>query len=310
MIPFDYTTSNLYTAGYQPNTIQVSDTGLSMMFRKQLFEKAISVFDFTLPETWDKDFFRFVLFMHGSITIFESSRFGVIPQYGALSGYNVFYMPDEAIVSNPLLPDVQRLKIGKDCEVIKLRPDFSGIMDIVGYYADQMALITETFTCDVQNSKLAYIFAAQNEAQAQAYKKMYDNIYKGEPNIVIDKKLLGPDGEPQWQTFNQNLKQTFIGDVLIDSLNAVEDRFCTLVGINNANTDKKERLISSEVNANNAEVKALSSVWLDEIQKGIQKANDMFGLSLAAKLSEVGKGVNENGQSVGTGNVQGKPTSF
>lgn len=306
---FDYTLSNLYTAGQQPNTIHVSDTGLSYMFRKQLFEKAISVFDFSMPDNWDKDYFRYSLFMFGNVTIFDSGVFGVIPQYGALSGYNVFYMPDEALVANPLLPAINRLKIGRDCEVIKLRPDYSGIMDIVGYYADQMALITETFTCDIQNSKLSYIFMATNEAQAQAYKKMYDSIYKGEPNVVIDKKLLGPDGEPQWQSFNQQLKNTYIGDLLIDALNAVEDRFCTLIGIDNANTDKRERLISSEVEANKAETKALSTLWLDTMQKGIRKANEMFSLDLSVKLSQVGKGVAPNGQSVNIGDVQGKSAS-
>lgn len=306
---FDYTLSNLYTAGQQPNTIHVSDTGLSYMFRKQLFEKAISVFDFNMPDNWDKDYFRYSLFMFGNVTIFDSGVFGVIPQYGALSGYNVFYMPDEALVANPLLPSINRLKIGRDCEVIKLRPDYSGIMDIVGYYADQMALITETFTCDIQNSKLSYIFMATNEAQAQAYKKMYDSIYKGEPNVVIDRKLLGPDGEPQWQSFNQQLKNTYIGDLLIDALNAVEDRFCTLIGIDNANTDKRERLISSEVEANKAETKALSTLWLDTMQKGIRKANEMFSLDLSVKLSQVGKGVSPNGQSVNIGDVQGKSAS-
>ena len=306
---FDYTLSNLYTAGQQPNTIHVSDTGLSYMFRKQLFEKAISVFDFSMPDNWDKDYFRYSLFMFGNVVIFDSVVFGVIPQYGALSGYNVFYMPDEALVTNPLLPSINRLKIGRDCEVIKLRPDYSGIMDIVGYYADQMALITETFTCNIQNSKLSYIFMATNEAQAQAYKKMYDSIYKGEPNVVIDKKLLGPDGEPQWQSFNQQLKNTYIGDLLIDALNAVEDRFCTLIGIDNANTDKRERLISSEVEANKAETKALSTLWLDTMQKGIRKANEMFSLDLSVKLSQVGKGVAPNGQSVNIGDVQRKPES-
>lgn len=306
---FDYTLSNLYTAGQQPNTIHISDTGLSYMFRKQLFEKAISVFDFTMPDNWDKDYFRYSLFMFGNVTIFDSGVFGVIPQFATLSGYNVFYMPDEALVANPLLPSINRLKIGRDCEIIKLRPDYSGIMDIVGYYADQMALITETFTCDIQNSKLSYIFMATNEAQAQAYKKMYDSIYKGEPNVVIDKKLLGPDGEPQWQSFNQALKNTYIGDLLIDALNAVEDRFCTLIGIDNANTDKRERLISSEVEANKAETKALSSLWLDTMQKGIRKANEMFNLDLSVKLSQVGKGIETNGQSLNIGDVPGKSSS-
>lgn len=304
--PFDYTTGNLISAGYQPNQIHVSDSGLSMMFRKQLLEKAFSVFRFTLPDTWDLDFFRFTLFMFGHVTVFDSGIFGVIPQYGALSGYNVFYMPAESIVANPLLPNVNRLKIGKDCEIIKLRPTFSGIMDIVGYYADQMALTTESFTCNVQNSKLAYVFGAKNEAQAQAFKKMYDQIYSGNPVTVIDKQMFNDDGTPSWNTFQQNIKQTYIGDLLIDAINAIEDRFCTLIGIDNANTDKRERLISSEVEANKAETKALSSLWLEEIKAGMEKCNNMFGLSLACELSEVGRGV-QNGISIG--NVQRKPES-
>lgn len=303
---FDYTLSNLYTAGQQPNTIHVSDTGLSYMFRKQLFEKALSVFKFDIPETWDLDYFRISLFMFGNVCIFDSGTFGVIPQFATLSGFNVFYMPNEALVANPLLPNINRLKIHKDCEIIKLRPDYSGIMDIVGYYADQMAIIAETFTCDINNSKLAYIFGAENEAQAQSFKKMYDNIYKGEPNVVIDKKLFNAEGEPTWHEFNQNLKNTYIGDLLIDALNAVEDRFCTLIGIDNANTDKRERLIAPEVEANKAETKALSTLWLERMQDGIRRANNMFGLSLSAELSQVGKGVNANGESVSTGNVPGE----
>ena len=94
--------------------------------------------------------------------------------------------------------------------------------------------------------------------------------------------------------------------MLIDALNAVEDRFCTLIGIDNANTDKRERLIAPEVEANKAETKALSTLWLDRIQDGIRRANNMFGLSLSAELSQVGKGVIANGESVSAGNVPGE----
>lgn len=307
--PFDYTTGNLYTSAFQPSSIHVSDSGLSALYRKQLLEKAFSVFDFDLPDTWDLDYFRFTLFMCGSVTVFDSDIFGVIPQFGALSGYNVYYMPSESIVSNPLLPNINRLKIGTDCEIIKIRPTYSGIMDIVGYYADQMSLITEAFTCDIQNSKLSYVFGAKNSAQAQSFKKMFDSIYSGEPCVVVDKQLFNDDGTAAWQTFTQNLKQTYIGDVLIDALNAVEDRFCTLIGIDNANTDKRERLIAPEVEANKAETKALSSIWLAEIKDGMDKVNSMFNLNISAKLSDVGKGVTADAQrseSVGTGDVQGK----
>ena len=55
----------------------------------------------------------------------------------------------------------------------------------------------------------------------------------------------------------------------------------TEIGIPNANTDKRERLISSEVNANNVETATRCELWLETIRKELDKANSMFNLSLS-----------------------------
>ena len=55
----------------------------------------------------------------------------------------------------------------------------------------------------------------------------------------------------------------------------------TEIGIPNANPDKKERLVTDEINANNVETATRCELWLDSIRKGIKQANDMYGLSLA-----------------------------
>ena len=57
--------------------------------------------------------------------------------------------------------------------------------------------------------------------------------------------------------------------------------FCTEIGIPNANTDKKERLITDEVNANNVETSTRCEMWLEEIRKGLTKANTKYKLNLA-----------------------------
>jgi hypothetical protein len=49
------------------------------------------------------------------------------------------------------------------------------------------------------------------------------------------------------------------------------------VGIPNANTDKRERLITDEVNSNNVETEILAADWMDNIQRAITEVNDMFG---------------------------------
>ena len=61
----------------------------------------------------------------------------------------------------------------------------------------------------------------------------------------------------------------------------IEAMFDTRIGIPNANTDKKERLVTDEINANNVETATMCEQWLDCIKKGIEKANAMYNLTLA-----------------------------
>ena len=82
---------------------------------------------------------------------------------------------------------------------------------------------------------------------------------------------------------SQESKQSYIISDLIADLRKIEAEFDTRVGIPNANTDKRERLITDEVNANNVETTILSDMWMDSIQDGIKKVRDMFGIEISCK---------------------------
>ena len=276
---YDYQNAN--DSIIQPSTIHVHDTALARYFRRYLLFKAISVFEWELPKNWDKDYFLYSLYCIGHVCIVNTDKFGIIPQHCSLSGYGVFYQPTQAIVSNPLLRGLKTLRIGVQTELIKLNYDYCGIMDIINYYADLMALSAETAGTNLLNCKLAYIFATSSKSGAESIKKMYDKFASGEPIIAYDKALLDDNGKLNLQMFNQNLKQTYIaGDVLTD-LRKYEDDFLTMIGVPNANTDKKERLITDEVNSNNIEVKCLASEWLENLKQCCNKVNAMFGLNVS-----------------------------
>ena len=288
VLPVLYDQKNMYNAQINPSSIHASNTGLSYFFQRYLMLKLMSRYDFTLPDYWDSDYFRYVLFTIGFIGVMNTDKYGVICQHGTVSGYNVFYRPSRLLVSNPALKRSYDLEIGSDCEIIKLSPDWRGAYDLVMLYADQMAVCMEAFGVNVINSKFAFVFASDNKAMAETHKKMFDQIISGQPAaFVYDKQLYDSDGNPRWQLFINNLKQNYVGNDLLQSLTTIEHKFDSLVGFSNANTDKKERLISDEVNANNEEVKALSSLWLEELQDSIKKVNDMFNLNLSVKLREV-----------------------
>lgn len=149
----------------------------------------MSVFEWDLPETWNKDYFLYVLYCWGYVAVINTDKFGVIPQGCGLKGYDVFYAPTHAVIANPLLSGILEPRIGTQCELMKLQPDFSGILDLVGHYAEQMALASQSVSVNLLNSKLSYVFTAKTKALAESLKKMYDQIASGEPAVVIDSRL-------------------------------------------------------------------------------------------------------------------------
>ena len=280
-IPASYEVINLYNSSFSPSTIHVRNTGLQRYFRKYLLQKAISVFKWTLPEEWDEDYFKYTLYGLGYIAVLNTRTFGVICQGGALGGYNLYYRPSYIMVTNPRLKETSTADIDKDCAIIKLQPDYSSIMDMVGYYADKMALASEALDMNLVNVKTATIFGATNKTQAESFKKMYDKLSEGDPAVFIDKQLLDDNGQPNWFPFVQNMTQQYISDKILSDMRKIEAEFDTEIGIPNANTDKAERLITDEVNANNVETATRCELWLESIKKGVDKANSMYGLSIS-----------------------------
>lgn len=282
--PYYYNYINAETSQVTPSTVHVKDSGLCRYFTKYLLQKAMSVFEWDLPETWNKDYFLYVLYCWGYVAVVNTDKFGVIPQGCGLKGYDVFYAPTHAVIANPLLSGIIEPRIGTQCELLKLQPDFSGILDLVGHYAEQMALASQSVSVNLLNSKLSYVFTAKTKALAESLKKMYDQIASGEPAVVIDSRLKNAaDGEETWKAFEQNVGGNYIVTNLLADLRKIEAMFDTEIGIPNANTDKRERLIQDEVNANNIETYSKCAMWLENLQDACKRVNDMFGLSIAVR---------------------------
>ena len=254
------------------------ENGLSAMFARYLLQKAISVFEWTLPETWNRDYFLYVLYCLGFEAIVNTDRFGTIPQQCGLMGYDVFYQPTNAIITNPLLTGMLQPRI---------KPDYGSVMDIVWYYSGLMAQAATAIGVNMANSKTASVFFTDKKAVAEAYKKAYDAVANGQPMIVLGKGALNDEGMPAWETFTRDVKASYIAGDLISDLRKLEAEFDTKIGIPNANTDKRERLITDEVNANNVETYSMCALWLEQLQDGCRRAREMFGIEIGVRWREI-----------------------
>lgn len=289
---YSYDFINRYNDRRHPSTVHSSENATARYFRRYLIQKIISVFEFKgIPETWSKDYFLYTLFCFGFVAIVETDKFGVIPQHCSLFGYDVFYRPTNVNIANPLIRGNLTPRIGTECALIRMQPDYGSCMDIVSYYADLLAMATEALGVNLVNSKLAYVFACEDKTVAESFKKMYDQMNEGNPAVFADKKLFMDDGTPAWDTFQNNLKQNYIAKDILEDMTKIDARFCTEIGIPNVNMAKESGVTDNEVEANNIDTKTKASLWLETMQDGCIKANELFGLDLSVDFRYKGKEV-------------------
>lgn len=283
-IPVDYTYINAVNGQKNPSTIHTQNLALTKFFERYLIDDFLGQWEVKLPETWAYNYTMYTLVYFGFLAVINTDKFGVIPQHCNLYGFDVMYQPTTAQIINPLIPNAIDARIHRDTELIKLFPDFGGIYDLIQFYAEKMALLSEGIDVNIINSKLSYIIGVDNKSSAETFKKMIDKVASGEACVVTGKELFSEDGTPMWNIFAQNLKQNYIASQQLEDLKKLKLMFDTDVGIPNANTEKKERLTDDEVNSNNVETQTKIELIADSLEESAERVNKMFGTNISFKL--------------------------
>lgn len=283
-IPVPFRAINLAQATKSPSGVQTLDNITAAYYARYLMKRAISAIRLDIPADWDKDYVAYTLFGWGFGVVIDVPRYGVIFQGCSLYGRNVYYQPTRAMTANPLYDTpTQGWIIGKNCEVVKLQPDFCGIMDIVTTYAARLALAYEAWQMNTQNSKLAYVIGTDNKSGAATFEKVFDKIQSGVPAVASGNNMFTKDGKPRWQAFSSDLRQNYISPEISADMRSIMSEFDSFVGIpSNPNSTKKERQIIDEVNANNVETDTLLDLMVSTLNDGFNRVNKMFGLSCRA----------------------------
>lgn len=302
-VPLNYGQINLAAGTTSPSQVKSFNNKTYAYWERSLFQRACSVLTFEVPDTWDgsvKDFFYYCLFKFGYVAVFERDETGLIFQPCSLYGYDIYYQPTEAIISNPKLN--VRLKIHDECELIKLSPDFMGIWDTISYYAEKLSTLDNAINMSIINNKFAYILGARNKASAEALKKIMDKINRGEPAVIYDKSnLLHNDaqdkGESPFQFLERtNLKNSYLTTDQLNDFQTILNNFDAEVGIPTIPYQKKERLVQSEAESRVIDSTSRSIIWKDTIDSSLKLVNDRFNTNITCTLRYDEKEVEDNEQ--------------
>jgi hypothetical protein len=105
--------------------------------------------------------------------------------------------------------------------------------------------------------------------------------YDGNRPFIFGNKALDTKGITVFKT-----DAPFIADKLFEMKDKKWKECLEMLGINNANTAKKERLVTDEVNSNNQLLMFQADAMLMTRQFAVKEINEKFGLNISCELRE------------------------
>ena len=282
-MPLNYDKLNAIEGSYFPSMVKSYNNKTFAFWERSLFQRAASVVKADLPDEWVgdvRDFFYYVLFRFGYMPVFNRSEYGYTFQPATLKGYDWYYQPTSAIVTNPALNESLELKIGTDCELLKLTPDYMGIWDIITYYAEKLSTLDNAINMSLINNKFPFILGARNKVAGQALKKMLDKINRGEPAVIYDMKLLNDQTdkvEPfmAWER-KHSAKEDYLTPEQLQDMQTLLNAFDAEVGIPTIPYQKKERMVASEAESRQIDSQSRATIWIECLNSSAEKIKRLY----------------------------------
>lgn len=290
-LPLNYKQLNIAESTYIPSMVKSMNNLVYDYWVRALFQRACSTLIINVPDKWDgsiRDFLYWCLFRYGFVAVFKTDELGTVFNPCNINGFNFYYQPTNVLIANPRLQSSLDLKIGEECELIKLTPDYRGIFDVINYYAEKLAVLDNAINLSIINNKFSYILAGKTKAVAEALKKMFDKINRGEPAVFLDSKLTDDPitkDSPFQFIERESLKNNYITTDQLADMQTILNNFDAEIGIPTIPYHKKERLVTAEAESRNIDSVSRSLVWFDTITNSLKDVNKMFpDLNLSAEL--------------------------
>ena len=248
---------------------------------------ARALFDWeNLPNNMDERWIEKYLFTSGKCIFYKDPVLGYMVAGLAQQGSINCYGDPTAVY--PVAPNYryqgEKLVNGENCYVIRnndlMLPEFP----IIRHYAFKLCNIDRAIDCNIEAVKTPIIVRCSDK-QRLSLKNAINQRRDNEPviwsvdtaninDMVSTLETNAPVVFPQLQT----QKHMILNEVFTD------------LGINNANMDKRERMVSTEVEANDEQVKACEDVMLKAREEACKQINRIFpDLNISVKRRELEK---------------------
>lgn len=280
------------TARFNNNTASTRTALIQRMYMRILTEMATNRFKWTgLPDSVDPRFLELTLFYRALSVFYFDKDFdkffalqgGAAGELNMMNNPTWYFVTGNAFVSKRLSAFPQNKQDDKgfwyreEAECVPIWANYLRVpdLDIVMIYAHKLAEADISIEINVKNARRPKVIAV-DENQRLSATNITRQIDEGNPLIQISSN--------GGMSILPTALDLGIDPDAIEKLSIVRTRLWNecmgLLGINNANQDKKERLVESEVGANDDQIQVTKDVNLNARKLAAYQINQRYGLAV------------------------------
>lgn len=240
----------------------------------ELLTLALTLFKWeNLPPSCNERFLEKTLMSEGRAVFVNDENLGILSLRALYDGqFNVYEEPIR-VTANGL--NYNKNYNIDECVIVRNNKLEEGIINVIDNYAWRLTNIMRTIDINV-NAQKTPIIVLCDEKQKLSMTNLIKK-YDGNTPFIFGYKSLSNAIE---QISTLDLNATYVADKLTDLKNDIRNEIYTRFGVNNSNTDKRERLNTDEVNSNNEQIEFMVQSMLEERQKACEKANKLWGTNI------------------------------
>lgn len=254
-----------------------NDTFIDYLTRLQ--EIAINMFAWDgLPDTVDERFIELTLCEYGYLVYFNDEEIGDLVATAMIGGQlDMYRIPinRRAYATNGYQKDLTN----KDSVLVYNNYLHTPSMLTILLYARRLYEIERTIDVNVKAQKTPVAILC-DESQLFTLKQCYEKYDGNEPVIFGTKNL-------DLKTIQcMKTDAPYVADKLNVLKRQIWNEALTLFGVENANTEKKERLVTDEILSNLGGVQAQRYVMLNSRRQAAKQINKMFGTDIEVNFRQ------------------------
>lgn len=270
-------------------------------WKETLFEKCVRIFEWeNLPFPQKEIEMR--LLLSGYCGFIDDKFCGFMVADGGMSGATQYFDEFTQFTYAAATAHGGQVPIDKKCVIINNTALRNPLYPLICRYASLLAHAEVSLKCALVNLRSTNTYTTNDNSTAESIKSYNKKIYNGEHDVIIDDSLVNAvQNVANGVTTNTGVKDC------IDARNEILRSFYNDIGVR-YNRDKKERMITSEVEQDEQLLLFNINDMLHQREKATEKINELFGLNVSVKLSSE-FGVIENEADTDEHEIETEPTS-